>query len=77
MLFRSSDDLRLILSLDEAQIEEQASLLRKADLDIPEKATDKRVAVQHWLMKQYFAEGRGWREITKHLIDAFKVVTVS
>jgi hypothetical protein len=70
---RLSEDLKQILSLPEEMIAEQGALLLNAGRNIPSSGMDQRVAVQHWLMKQYFLLGRGWREKTDHLIASLAV----
>jgi hypothetical protein len=63
-----STDLKNILSLSESQIAEQAALLAKTGQYFPETPAEQRVAVQHWLMKQYFALGSDWRRLKIPLI---------
>ena len=63
-----TSDLKQILALSDADIAEQGSKLRSAGVNLPDQGVEQRVAVQHWLMKQYFRYGRDWRSKTDHLI---------
>ncbi|WP_410951166.1 hypothetical protein [Pseudomonas sp. S1(2024)] len=62
-------DLKKILALNDTDIAEQGAKLLSVGVGLPDQGVEQRVAVQHWLMKQYFRYGREWRTKTGHLIS--------